>query len=192
MIDNIVTALGVEGLIAGAVGLAIGMVIGVSLWHLMWRRRAQLVTVEMDRLRASAARETTRAEDYSAKVDYLMATQQRLESELELREIERRRLLADRAVGARPAEDAARQRDPIDFSGNESESIIDLRAGSELERVEGIGPQIAKVLRAAGIASLDELGRANADYLVRVLDEAGPQFRRHDPRSWPDEALSLI
>jgi predicted flap endonuclease-1-like 5' DNA nuclease len=61
---------------------------------------------------------------------------------------------------------------------------IDLRSGPEprsgvdddLERIEGIGPRIAEILRAQGICSFAQLARSDADELRAALERGGLRF----------------
>lgn len=63
--------------------------------------------------------------------------------------------------------------------------------GNDLTRVRGIGPGIATVLEAAGIATWAQLGATDSAALRSILDEAGPRFRAHDPSTWPAQAAEL-
>jgi predicted flap endonuclease-1-like 5' DNA nuclease len=58
----------------------------------------------------------------------------------------------------------------------------------DLKVVEGIGPKIAELLEAAGIATWDALAAADHDRLKAVLADGGERFRMHDPSTWPEQA----
>lgn len=58
----------------------------------------------------------------------------------------------------------------------------------DLKVVEGIGPKIESLLKAAGIPNWEALAKAPQDKLQGVLDEAGPRFRMHKPDSWSHQA----
>lgn len=182
-----------ESYAVGLLGLAVGIMIGFAAWDFLSRKRRRDMFREMDRLKSTAAREATRAEDLSAKVDYLISDQHRLEAELELRDIERQRLLASmaapppRTVGELEDKEGRAHRIEIHVS----ETTIDLRDPSELQRVEGIGPQIADLLHEAGIHSLHALSELDPEDLTQILEDGGPHFRMHDPSTWPDQAQSL-
>lgn len=64
-------------------------------------------------------------------------------------------------------------------------------APDDLTAVEGIGPKIAGLLREAGIATWRDLAQADVSRLRRVLDDAGPRYRMHDPSAWPSRAALL-
>lgn len=62
------------------------------------------------------------------------------------------------------------------------------RGVDDLEIVEGIGPRIAALLRAEGIATWLGLATCGSERLRDVLDLGGPGFRIADPASWPEQA----
>ena len=59
---------------------------------------------------------------------------------------------------------------------------------NDLTIVEGIGPAIAEVLGRSGIKSWAQLAGTTKHILRVVLDEAGPQYRVHKPKTWPRQA----
>ena len=61
----------------------------------------------------------------------------------------------------------------------------------DLTVIEGIGPQIAGLLNAAGITTWRGLSKARIPALTKVLDAAGPRFRTHDPVTWPEQSRLL-
>ncbi len=62
----------------------------------------------------------------------------------------------------------------------------------DLEVVVGIGPKIAKLLIARGIATWKALAETSVSYLREILDkDGGERFRVHNPESWPHQALLL-
>lgn len=58
----------------------------------------------------------------------------------------------------------------------------------DLEKIEGIGPKIADVLKGAGIATFAALAEATPEKIREILDNAGSQFAAHDPATWPKQA----
>jgi predicted flap endonuclease-1-like 5' DNA nuclease len=58
----------------------------------------------------------------------------------------------------------------------------------DLKLVEGIGPRIEGVLHDAGIRTWVQLSEASTPQLRSALDDAGQQFRIHDPATWPQQA----
>ena len=67
-------------------------------------------------------------------------------------------------------------------------AIIQVKEPQKLEIVEGIGPKIAQLLNNAGIYTFLQLSESNFETLKKILDNAGPRFRMHDPHTWPAQA----
>ena len=57
-----------------------------------------------------------------------------------------------------------------------------------LQLVEGIGPKINQLLNADGIVTWKQLGNAKVDRLEKVLADAGPRFKMHNPSTWPQQS----
>ena len=58
----------------------------------------------------------------------------------------------------------------------------------DLKIIEGIGPKIAEILIAAGIATFAELAKTKATKVKEILEAAGSRYKMHDPTSWPKQA----
>jgi predicted flap endonuclease-1-like 5' DNA nuclease len=123
--------------------------------------------------------------------------------------------LADASVRAQAAEAAAVAADvaaggavalagdlPSQADEPEADVLPDLAAGAavlgadvlrhdDLQVIEGIGPKIAEILNAKGILTWHHLSRADAADILDALHAAGPSFKMHDPRSWPEQAALL-
>lgn len=61
-------------------------------------------------------------------------------------------------------------------------------AKDKLTKIEGIGPKIAELLEAEGIASFKDLSKASVKNLKAILEAAGAKFKVHNPASWPKQA----
>lgn len=61
-------------------------------------------------------------------------------------------------------------------------------AKDDLKLVEGIGPKIAELLHHAGIQTWADLATADVEKVQAILDEAGPNYRIHDPATWSKQA----
>ncbi len=57
-----------------------------------------------------------------------------------------------------------------------------------LEIIEGIGPQIAGLMRRAGITTFARLATTPVTRLQGILNDAGPRFRLAAPDTWPEQA----
>jgi predicted flap endonuclease-1-like 5' DNA nuclease len=62
----------------------------------------------------------------------------------------------------------------------------------DLELIEGVGPKIAELLRAAGITTFAQLAQTSAADLQNILDSAGPRFALAKPESWPRQAKLCV
>ena len=58
----------------------------------------------------------------------------------------------------------------------------------KLTKIEGIGPKIEKLLKAAGVVTFADLAKAPQKTLKAVLAEAGSRYKMHDPTTWPKQA----
>lgn len=61
-------------------------------------------------------------------------------------------------------------------------------AKDDLTKIEGIGPKIAEILEAQGIATFDALSKAKAKDLKIMLEAAGSRYKMHDPTTWATQA----
>lgn len=59
-------------------------------------------------------------------------------------------------------------------------------AQDDLEAIEGIGPKIAGIMRAAGITTFAELAASEVNTLNEILQ--GANLRLADPTTWPEQA----
>ncbi len=57
-----------------------------------------------------------------------------------------------------------------------------------LQIIEGIGPKIEEILKKAGINTWAALAATKSDDLVKIMEEAGSNYRIHDPSTWPQQA----
>ena len=58
----------------------------------------------------------------------------------------------------------------------------------DLKVIEGIGPKIEGILKAAGINNWTELAASSHKRLRDILDAAGNRYKMHDPKTWCDQA----
>ena len=59
----------------------------------------------------------------------------------------------------------------------------------DLKVIEGIGPQIEKLLQKAGIRTYAKLSTTSREDIKKLLDSQGTRFQMHDPTTWPRQAL---
>ncbi|KAG1694811.1 Thrombospondin-3b [Nymphon striatum] len=70
----------------------------------------------------------------------------------------------------------------------EREDNLKISNKDDLKKIEGIGPKIQELLSNAGIYTFSDLAKQKRDYLKSLLDAGGPQYRVHEPESWPQQA----
>jgi len=58
----------------------------------------------------------------------------------------------------------------------------------DLKLIEGIGPKIEEVLNKANIFTFTDLQKSDRDTLKSLLNDAGSQYRMHEPETWPTQA----
>ncbi len=75
----------------------------------------------------------------------------------------------------------------------ETTSIIQEKivSGDDLQKINGIGPKVAELLKAAGISSYAQLAKTTAVELKTILDKAGSRYSLIDATLWPQEAANL-
>jgi len=62
------------------------------------------------------------------------------------------------------------------------------RGTDDLTKIEGIGPQIADALLAAGIRKYEDLATNTPEKISEILDSADGSFAGHNPATWPEQA----
>jgi large subunit ribosomal protein L20 len=62
------------------------------------------------------------------------------------------------------------------------------QAVEDLTKIEGIGPKINELMKAAGITAFAQLAATSVERLKEILAAAGPRFRLWDPTTWPEQA----
>ena len=58
----------------------------------------------------------------------------------------------------------------------------------DLKIIEGVGPKIERILKAAKIDTWAKLSETTVTRLNQILKTAGPRFQMHKPDSWPIQA----
>jgi predicted flap endonuclease-1-like 5' DNA nuclease len=77
---------------------------------------------------------------------------------------------------------------PIDLAAAHAAGFSAVKGDDDLEIVEGIGPKIAELLKAAGIHRFSDLAAANPAQIQTILDAAGANYRLAKPDTWPEQA----
>ena len=58
----------------------------------------------------------------------------------------------------------------------------------DLKKIEGIGPKIEEILKAASINTFAELASASQKTIKEILIGAGPKYSIYNPSSWSEQA----
>lgn len=58
----------------------------------------------------------------------------------------------------------------------------------DLKIIEGVGPAIEKLLNANSINTFKILASTKTKALRKILNEAGNEYARHDPTTWPEQS----
>lgn len=96
-------------------------------------------------------------------------------------------LIQDQAIKAKKL--AAQQKSKNSKSKNSNISKLSaVNKKDDLKKIEGIGPKIEELLNNAGIETFNTLSSKSRDSIKELLNEAGPQFRMHEPETWPHQA----
>ena len=61
-------------------------------------------------------------------------------------------------------------------------------AKDDLKKIDGIGPKIEEILNENGIKTYSKLHKMDRNTLKQYLENAGNQFKMHEPASWPHQA----
>jgi predicted flap endonuclease-1-like 5' DNA nuclease len=86
------------------------------------------------------------------------------------------------------AEPAADKKPATKSAKTQTEKTAPVTAADDLTIVEGIGPKIAEILTAAGIATFAQLAASKPAAIKTILDAAGKRYQMHDPATWPKQA----
>ena len=80
-----------------------------------------------------------------------------------------------------------RQGAPLDLSAARSAGFK-IKGDDDFEIIEGVGPEIAQLLRNAGLKRFHELAAMSLAQIQAILEQAGPAFKLARPDTWPQQA----
>lgn len=61
-------------------------------------------------------------------------------------------------------------------------------SGSDLTKIEGVGPKLSEVLVNGGVDSYETLAKTEVNKLKEILEGAGSRYKMFDPTTWPEQA----
>jgi len=179
------------------VGVLVGWIAELIIDYLFWQKRIDALRTENEGLRADLRRlknmesryadlqaELALLQDVDAKNAELTAALATCQEQLQAwdEKMTTREAMADEFISTRS--------EPVAFADmQDSTSDASFAAApDDLKVIEGIGPQIARILNEAGISTYVMLAETKVALLRDILEEAGPRFRLADPQTWPEQA----
>jgi predicted flap endonuclease-1-like 5' DNA nuclease len=138
--------------------------------------------------------EKERAEKSSAEVLHLKEDQGQLRTKIALLESD--------LVASRQAYEELEKNYEALQSGNISSAELNEASSASLQtsgtskpdnlsRIEGIGPKLEDLFYENNIYTFQQLAGLSVERIQSILDEAGEQYRIHDPETWPEQAKLL-
>ncbi len=73
-------------------------------------------------------------------------------------------------------------------TAKKSQTVSSSSVPDNLKKIEGIGPKIEELLKAADITTFSKLSQSQYDDLKAILNEAGSRYKMHNPTTWPQQA----
>ena len=95
---------------------------------------------------------------------------------------------APKAAVAKPAAPKAAAAKPATKAAAAKPAAAKTAVADDLTKIEGVGPKIAELLKAAGIVTFKDLAAAKAATVKSILDTAGKRFQMHDPSTWAEQS----
>lgn len=153
----------------------LGLLLGYWLWY-KYFRRVKVVEEEKQKLHSELIDWEEKNKELEYQLDELRKADAALKTKLQSCEADKAILqnklnVAGVALGTAPGQNYG----AIFKSDN-------------LQIIEGIGAKIEQVLKQAGLSNWGLLAAAKADDLTKILENAGPNYRIHDPTTWPQQA----
>ncbi|MDX1943159.1 MAG: helix-hairpin-helix domain-containing protein [Saprospiraceae bacterium] len=162
-------------LLASLGSFLLGLLLGWWLWY-KYKRRVDEVEAEMKGLRTQLIDWEEKNKELEYQLEELRKADATLKTKLQICE-------ADKSILQSKLDAAG-----IALSATPGEGYGAIFKSDNLQIIEGIGAKIEQVLKQAGIGTWAQLAATKADDLTRILENAGPSYRVHDPSTWPQQA----
>ncbi len=173
-----------SGLTLFFIGLLIGWVLEWFIDRYFWRATEeeiqsaedcqadkQQMQAELDAAMAQVRDLQAQVEDAEAKIDELELAVEEATTKLAVHELEK--------------EDEA---EAADEAAEEETAEPEVVEPDDLTAIEGVGPKIDGILKAAGIQTFTQLAQADVENLRTILEEAGSRYKLAVPDTWPEQA----
>lgn len=69
-----------------------------------------------------------------------------------------------------------------------TKKVVAKTTTDDLTKIEGVGKKIASLLSSGGYGTFELLSKAKLADLKKILEEAGPRYNIHDPKTWAKQA----
>ncbi|MFN7116123.1 MAG: hypothetical protein ACK4TA_04950, partial [Saprospiraceae bacterium] len=156
----------------------LGLLLGYWLWY-KYRRRVVEVEGEMKTLQSKLTDWEEKNKELQYQVDEVNKEMTSLRNKLHICEADKE-VLKSKLNQAGAVLGVTDRGLAVDYNS--------LFPKDNLQIFEGIGAKIEQVLKSVGITTWAQLAVSRTDDLVRILEEAGPNYRIHNPSSWPQQA----
>lgn len=168
--------------------LLLGLLLGWWLWS-KYKKRVDELTAELGALKASYGNLDKDFASLKYQYDEVLKDRDRLKTALNRCESDKAVLSVklDKLTVVEPVAPliVTSSAAPVERGGSDYAALLGV---DNLQVVEGIGPKIEAILKKAGITSWTVLASASEESLRKILDEAGPSYKIHDPKTWPQQA----
>ncbi len=176
-------------LLAMLIPLLLGLLLGYWIWH-AYRDKARQLESEKQQIHSELNQSKTELASLKYDYDELKKDNQALRSSINSLEGDVRILkskLEQAGIDPEPLITGQQIGKAVASSG----ALPDFAAifgRDNLQIVEGIGPKIESVLKEKGVDSWAALASQSPEDLRQLLTQANPNYRIHDPSSWPQQA----
>ncbi len=162
-------------LLASLGAFLLGLLLGWWLWY-KYRRRSQELESEVVTLKSRLVEWEEKNKELEYQLEELRKADASLKTKLQICE-------ADKAILKNRLDQAG-----IVVGAPGAGDYAGVFQNDNLQIVEGIGAKIEQVLKSAGITTWAQLAAAKPSDLSKILEDAGPNYRIHDPTTWPQQA----
>lgn len=100
----------------------------------------------------------------------------------------------DKVVAAKPIVKKAKKitRKPTTRVKAIAKKVASNKKMPSIKAIKGVGPKMEKVFKASGIASIQDLAKANVKEVKAILENAGPAFKNYNANEWIKSAKALL
>ncbi len=171
-----------EILIMLIVAFLLGLLLGYLLWH-RYKKMNVALQADYDKLKAKY----TELEKDHASLKY---QHDQLDKDNKALRSKVRSLEADVAILQGKLDkltEAENGGDDVSVASAKGIASMAAAAKDDLKKIEGIGPKIEGLLNEAGIHTFAQLSSSKVQDLEKVLNDAGPRYKMHDPKTWPKQ-----